>query len=151
MSARETMNEVIRNHSLVHLATVDASGDPCVRAVDFAAGEAENVLYFVTHKLSRKVAQISLNSRVGFAIDREAPTMEEIAAGKYIKGTATAAIIDDQDEMQKAMTLLLAKFPFLADMPGDPADFAVIRLTLQEVLVTDNTVSFGHTEEIDFP
>ena len=151
MSARTTMNEVIRSHNVVHLATIDASGDPCVRVVDYAVGEEENVLYFITHKASRKVSQISTNPRVGFAIDRDAPSMEELAASKYIKGTATAAVINDSDEMKKAMGLLLAKFPFLADMPGDPSDFVCVCLTLRKVLVTDNTVSFDYTEEVNFP
>lgn len=151
MPAPTTMKEVIQNHNLVHLATIDNTGNPCVRVLSYAAGEEDNVLYFVTDRASRKVDQIRQNPWVGFAIDRDVQSLEEMATSKYIKGTAIATIIEDQEEMQKAMGFLLAKLPYLADLPGDPADLVGIRLTLQKVLVTDHTVGFGHTEEVDFP
>ena len=150
MSAEQTMKEVITTHNLMHIATVDEKGLPCVRGVDYAVGDPANVLYFITSKDSRKVAQLSSNNRVAIAIDRDCPGFEELAQLKYIKATGTASVIDTPDEMQKAMGLLLAKFPFLSDLPGDPADFVGIRVTLNQVLVTDNTISFGHTEQIDF-
>lgn len=150
MSARTTMNEVIQSHNVVHLATIDSTGDPCVRVLVYAAGEVDNVLYLLTHKESRKVTQIRRHPRVGFAIDRDAQSREEIAKSKYIKGKGTAVIIKDQDEMQKAMRALTARFPYLAEQPGDPADFVSIRLTLQEVIVSDHTLSFGHTDEVNF-
>ncbi len=52
--------------------------------------------------------------------------------------------------MKLAFGLLLEKFPFLADLPGDPSDFAGVKIELKNVLVTDNTIEFGHTEEINF-
>lgn len=30
MSAKETMPEVIKSHNLVHIATIDSNGFPCV-------------------------------------------------------------------------------------------------------------------------
>ncbi|MDA3915894.1 MAG: pyridoxamine 5'-phosphate oxidase family protein [Deltaproteobacteria bacterium] len=150
MSAKETMNQVLKSYNLMHIATIDANGLPCVRGVDFALSDKENILYFVTRKDSRKVSQIKTNNNVAFAIDKDCPEFKDLAVVKYIKGTGTASIIDGPDEMKKAFGLLMAKFPFLADLPGDPSDFAGIRVELQNILVTDNTISFGDTEEINF-
>ncbi|MCK5099475.1 MAG: pyridoxamine 5'-phosphate oxidase family protein [Desulfobacteraceae bacterium] len=150
MSTKETMSQVLKTYNLMHIATIDANGSPCVRGVDFALSDKENVLYFVTQKDSRKVAQIAGNNNVAFAIDKDCPEFKDLAELKYIKGTGTATLIDSPDEMQKAFGLLIKKFPFLADMPGDPADFAGIKVELKNVLVTDNAIHFGNTEEISF-
>jgi len=150
MEAKGTFREVIQSHNLLSLATVDSDGLPCVRSIDFAAGEEENVLYAITRKDSRKVRQIRGNGRVAFSIDHDCPTWNDLQNLKYVKGSGTAAIIEDPAEMQKAFGLLLQKFPFLKDLPGDPADFVGLRLELKTVLVTDNTIGFGHTETIEY-
>ncbi len=150
MSAKETMLEVIKSHNLVHIATIDSNGLPCVRGVDYAAGNEENILYFVTKKDSRKIGHLVQNSNIAFAIDHDCPVWEDLAKLKYIKGTGTATVIEDPEEMQKAFGLLIQKFPFVAELPGEPSDFACIKVELKNVLVTDNTIEFGNTEEIIF-
>ena len=150
MSAKETMVEVIGSHNLVHIATIDSGGMPCVRGVDYAAGDKENILYFVTGKDSRKIGQLALSSNIAFAIDHDCPAWEDVAKAKYIKGTGTATLVKDPAEIQTAFGLLVKKFPFFANLPGDPSDFAVVKVEFKKVLVTDNTISFGHTEEVNF-
>lgn len=150
MSAKETMLNVVSSYNFMHFSTLDAQGMPHVRGVDFVADEQENILYFLTMKTSRKVEHLSKNNQIAFCIDKDCSTMEELARVKYIKGTGKAFIVDNPEEMQKAMGLLMAKFPFLSELPGEPSDFVGIRLELENVLVTDNTISFGHTEEIQF-
>ena len=143
------MFEVIQSHNLMHLATIDSDGLPCVRGVDYAADKNEAVLYFMTQKTSRKIEHLAKNSTVGFAVDHDCPTFEDLAVVKYIKGRGTAAVVEDPEEIQKASGLLMQKFPFLANLPGDVSDFAIIRVELTNVLVTDNTISFGYTEEVN--
>jgi nitroimidazol reductase NimA-like FMN-containing flavoprotein (pyridoxamine 5'-phosphate oxidase superfamily) len=150
MSAKETMIEVIKSHNLVHIATIDSNGLPCLRGVDYAAGDKENILYFVTKKDSRKMEHLARNSNIAFAIDHDCPSWGDLAKLKYIKGTGTATVINDPEEMQNAFGLLMQKFPFLADLPGEPSDFSGIRVELKDVLVTDNTIDFGNTEEVKF-
>ena len=146
MSVKETIQEVLNNHNLVRIATLDSNGLPCVRSVDYAIGDGENVLYFMTSKQSNKVQQIKNNGNVGFAVDHDCPTPEDLQKLKYVKGRGTAFIIENQQEMMKAMDLLMKKFPFLKDLPGDPSDFVAVKVELKDVLVTDNTIQFGHTE-----
>ena len=144
------MVEVIGSHNLVHIATIDSGGMPCVRGVDYAAGDKENILYFVTRKDSQKIGQIAANSNIAFAIDEDCPEWKDLAKLKYIKGTGTATLVKDPVEAQTAFGLLMKKFPFLSDLPGDPSNFAVVKVELKKVLVSDNTISFGHTEEVNF-
>ena len=150
MSAKETVQEVLRGHNLVRIATVDPAGMPWVRSVDYAMGDGENILYFITRKDSRKVEQLKNNKNVGFAVDHDCPTWEDLQKLKYIKGSAVANLIEDPQEMQKAFGLLLQKLPFLKDLPGDPSDFVGVKVELKEVLVTDNTIGFEHTETVSY-
>ncbi|MCF6245735.1 MAG: pyridoxamine 5'-phosphate oxidase family protein [Desulfobacula sp.] len=150
MSAKETMIKVITTHNLMHLATIDSKGFPHVRGVDYAYGEKADILYFITQKTSRKVEHLSHNNQIAIVIDSDCPNWEDLSQVKYIKATGTASIIKTAREMQKASGLLIKKFPFLANLPGDPSDFVGIRVELKEVLVTDNTISFGNTEKILF-
>ena len=150
MSAKEKVREVVENHNLVHIATIDSDGTPCLRGVDYAVGDSENILYFVTRKDSRKVQQIKNNGNVAIAIDHDCPTWDELQQLKYIKGTGTATLIEDPEEMQKAFGLLTQKFPFFENLPGDPSDFVGIKVELREVLLTDNTITFAHTEIVTY-
>ena len=45
---------------------------------------------------------------------------------------------------------LMRKFPFLENLPGEPSDFLVLKVELKEVLVTDNTIGFNHTESVTY-
>jgi nitroimidazol reductase NimA-like FMN-containing flavoprotein (pyridoxamine 5'-phosphate oxidase superfamily) len=148
MSLNDKVKEILAAHNLVHIATTDSDGMPHVRGVDYAVSEKENVLYFITRNDSRKVRHITGNRNVAVAIDHDCPTWKELQAAKYLKGTATAAAVTDPEEMQKAFGLMVQKFPFLKDLPGDPSGSVAIRIELREVLVTDHTVGFGHTETI---
>jgi general stress protein 26 len=150
MGTKETINEVLNGHNLVRIATIDSGGAPCVRSVDYATGDSENILYFITQKDSRKVHQIGNNGNVAFAIDHDCPTWDDLQKLKYIKGTGSATLVQDPEEMQKAFGLLMQKFPFLKDLPGDPSDFVGVKLELKEVFVTDNTIEFGHTETFTY-
>jgi general stress protein 26 len=150
MSAKETASEVIKGHNLLRLATIGPKGLPCVRSVDYAVGDSENVLYFMTHKDSRKVRQIRSNRNIAFTIDHDCPTGKDLQNLKYIKGTGTATLIEDRREMEMASGRLMQKFPFLKDLPGDPTDFVGIRVEFKEILVTDNTIQFGHTESVAY-
>ena len=87
---------------------------------------------------------------MAIAIDHDCPTWDELQQLKYIKGTGTATLIEDPEEMQKAYGLLTQKFPFFENLPGDPSDFVGIKVELGEVLLTDNTITFAHTEIVTY-
>jgi general stress protein 26 len=148
--SKDKINDVVMNHNLVHLATVDADGQPHVRGVDYAAEEGAGCIYFVTQKTSRKVQHIMGNQNISFVIDHDCPSWEMLQELIYIKGTGVANIVEDPEEMQKAFGLLMQKFPFLSELPGEPTDFVGVRIDFKEVLLTDNTISFGDTETVNY-
>ncbi len=150
MKIEEKVDAILANHNLVHIATINKLGHPAVRGVNFVSGDKAGVLYFLTRKDSNKVAQIKENKIVSIAIDHDSPSMEELMELYYLKATATAQIVENMDELNTAMGLLMNKFAFLTDLPGDKNDFAVVKIKLHEVAVTDNRESFGHTELITY-
>ena len=147
MSSKITFKEVVESHNLVHIASIDENGNPCVRGVDYASDENMN-LYFITHKATRKVNQFKNNNKISFVIDHDCPSFEELLKLKYVKGNGIVSAIENPAEMQKAMGLIMTKFPFLKNLPGEPSDFIPYKITPSDILVTDNTISFGNTVEI---
>ncbi len=150
MSTIEKIKDIVTSHNLLHLATIDKEGNPAVRGVDYAAEENGKDLYFVTKKDSNKVSQISQSNTVSVVIDHDCPTAQDLMQLCYLKATAIAQVVTDPSEAQSAMQLLMEKFPFIAELPGERDDFCVVKISLKEVLVTDNRVSFNHTESHAF-
>lgn len=148
MSAKETVKQVIEKHNLMHIASLDSNGVPCVRGVDYASDENLN-LYFISNRHTRKVEQIKANGNVGFVIDHDCANMAALQRLKYIKGTGITTEITSPEEIQKTVGLIMQKFPHLRDLPFGPKDMKVYKVELKEVLLTDNTVSFGHTETVE--
>lgn len=84
MNSKETIQEVVNDHNLVHIATIDSDGFPCVRGVDYAVGDSENILYFITRKDSRKVQHIKNNGNVAIAVDHDCAGWDDLQKLKYI-------------------------------------------------------------------
>jgi general stress protein 26 len=148
MNSKEKIAEVVRKHNLMYVGTVDEKGMPKVRSVDYAMGEDESVLYFITNKSTDKVKEIRANNNVFIVIDHDCHSMEALSKLTYIKATAKAYVSESPEEVQKAFGLIIQKFPYLKDLPGDPSDFVGVRVELEKVTLIDNGVHFGYTEEV---
>lgn len=150
MSVKDKIKEVIKNHNLMCISTIDENGMPKARSVDYAIGEDESVLYFITNKATDKIKEIKNNNNVYVVIDHDCSSMEELQQLKYIKASGKAYIAETSEETQKTFMHILEKFPHLKDLPGDPSDFVGLRVELDEVILTDNTVHFGYMEDISY-
>lgn len=150
MNAKEKVLEVVKKHNLMYVGTVDENGMPKVRSVDYAMGEDESVLYFITHKTTDKLKQIRNNNNVFIVIDHDCHSMEALQKLMYIKATAKAYISETPEQVQNAFGAIMQKFPYLKDLPGDPSDFVGVRVELENVKLTDNQVQFGYTEEVKY-
>ena len=62
---------------------------------------------------------------------------------------AIAEILTNPDEINKAMGLLMQKFPFLKDMPEPEEPMAVVKITPKIISVLNYELGFGHTELIE--
>jgi len=150
MDSKAKIKDVVERNNLVHIATLGEDGLPHVRGVDYAAGDEEGCIYFLTNRDSRKVAHIRSNNGVGFVIDRDCPSLEQMLGLVYIKGSGTATIVEDPEGLEKVFGLLLLKFPFLKDLSVNPADLVGVRVDFGEIFLTDNTLGFGQTEIVNF-
>lgn len=150
MNTKEKVLDVVKKHNLLYVGTVDENGMPKVRSVDYAMGEDESVLYFITHKTTDKVKEMKKNNSIYIVIDHDCHSMEALQKLVYIKGNAKAYVSETPEEAQKAFQVILQKFPHLKDLPGDPSDFVGVRVELETVKLTDNTVHFGYTEEVKY-
>ncbi|PAB59823.1 pyridoxamine 5'-phosphate oxidase family protein [Anaeromicrobium sediminis] len=150
MNSKEKIVEVMKKHNLMSIATVDENQMPKVRSVDYAMGEDESTLYFITHKFTDKVGEIKANPNVYISIDEDGKSMEELSKMMYLKASGKAYIAETEEEMGKIFGAIMTKFPHLKDLPGEPTDFLGIKVELDTVKLTDNNVSFGHTEEVSY-
>ncbi|MCT4620303.1 MAG: pyridoxamine 5'-phosphate oxidase family protein [Marinisporobacter sp.] len=150
MQVKEKIKEVIKNHNLMCVSNIDEKGMPKARSVDYATGEDESVLYFITHKATSKIKEFENNNNVFVVIDHDCDSMEELQKLKYIKASGKAYMSETPEETQKAFMYILKKFPHLKGLPGDPSDFVGVRVELDKVILTDNTVQFGYMEEVSY-
>ena len=148
---RNKIKKILESHDLLRLATLDENGFPNVRSVDFANdAEDESKIYFTTFKETNKVKELAKNNNVYIVVDKPANSIEELAKIQYIRATGLATELNSPEEIQKAMELLMTKYPFLKDLPGDPSMMSLYRIDLKEVKVTDNSLGFGHVDTFKY-
>jgi len=151
MSINEKIKNILSQHELLTLGTLDETGFPDVRSVDFAVdNEDESKIYFTTFKGTKKVKEIELNNQVYVVVDKAANSIEELAQIKYLRAKGKAYVVNEPEEAQKAMGLLMQKYPFLSELPGDPSMMSIYRIELSEVAVTDNSLGFGHVDHHNY-
>ena len=150
MESKEKVNKLLTSHNIMCLSTIDEAGFPRGRSVNFVIDNNESVLYFITHKLSDKIRHIKHNSNVFLVVDHDCHSMAELQQLVYMRSTDKAYIIDTPEERKSVLRLLVEKFPYMLmiDQPFDAEDLLAVRVELGQAVVFDNTVQFGHREEI---
>lgn len=148
---RTKIKNILESHDLLRLATLDESGFPNVRSVDYAIdSENESIIYFTTFTGTNKVKEIEANKHVYIVVDKSANSIEELSQIQYIRAKGVASKLMSQSEMQTAMGLLMRKYPFLSELPGDPSMMSLFRIDLKEIKVTDNSLGFGHVDSFSY-
>ncbi len=148
MTPNEKVEKILKEHDLISLASISVDGKPKVRSVDFVMGDDISTLYFITNRNTDKVNELKNNKNVHISVDHSCPSMEELAQLSYIKGEGTVKIAETPEESGMIFGRIIEKFPYLQNLPGDPSDFVGITVKLNQIFLTDNTISFGHTEAI---
>lgn len=143
-----TLKEIMDKNTLMTLCTVDEQGFPKGRSVDYAMGEDEKTVYMITMKNTDKVKEIANNNNVFVVIDYDVEGMEELSKVQYVKAKGKAYLAENDEETMIAFGKIVAKYPYLQGLPGEPSDFVGVRIELSEASITDNTVHFGYTEKI---
>jgi len=146
---RERVQAYLAAHHVLTLATDGADG-PWAAAVFYAhEGWA---LYFLSAPATRHARNIARSARVSATIQEDYSDWRDIK-GVQLEGTATRL---SGGEEERIRSLYAAKFPFLRQRTEAPAAIVAAlkkvgwyRLSPQRVYFIDNSVAFGHRDEID--
>mgnify|MGYP001550645614 FL=1 len=133
------------------LATAGGDG-PWAAAVFYVH---ENwALYFLSGSSSRHCRNLAHNPRVSATIQQDYSDWREIK-GVQLEGVATRL---SGAEPERARSLYGAKFPLLRNPADAPAEIAKAiakiswyRIVPERAYFIDNSVAFGHRDEIDLP
>ena len=135
-------------HRVMTLATAGDAG-PWAAAV-FYAHEGWS-LYFLSAPTSRHCRNIARNPRLSATIQEDYPDWRQIK-GIQLEGTAAPLT---GGERERAQALYGEKFPLLRNPPAAIAQalsrIGWYRVAPERAWFIDNSVAFGHRDEIDLP
>lgn len=146
------MNDVLQGkilglldgHRTMTIATVRPDGWPQATTVGYA--NEGLTLYFLCGLDSQKAGNLARDDRCSITIDDDTGEVMEITG---LSMAARAARVTDAAEAQKAMQLLMARYPAqraaLPALPA-PAEVAIFRVTPTVISVLDYRKGFGHTD-----
>ena len=163
---RARVLDYIQRHNTMTIATCEGNR-PWAAAVFYT--HRAFVFYYLSDPNSDHSRHVAANPEVALAIHEDYRDWREIK-GVQIQGTA--AMVTDPSEIEDAWRLYLAKYPFVenwllrlarplglgrlaraaGDAVGDLArrvgSVRFYRVAARRVLYTDNSMGFGHREEL---
>jgi nitroimidazol reductase NimA-like FMN-containing flavoprotein (pyridoxamine 5'-phosphate oxidase superfamily) len=148
------MEEVIRTkilalldqHRNMTLATLRPDGWPQATTVGYANDGLTP--YFLCGLDSQKATNLARDNRVSLTIDDDTPEVMDITG---LSMAARAQAVVDRAEAEKALRLLMLKYPEQKSLPSSlPMSTAenvrIFRLTPTVISVLDYSKGFGHTD-----
>lgn len=144
---RRKILTLLDQHRIMTIATLRPDGWPQATTVGYA--NEGLTLYFLCGPDSQKAANLARNDRVSLTIDHDTPQVMEITG---LSMAAHAQVVDDPTEAEKALRLLMLKYPQQASIPvpmPTPADVRIFRVTPIVISVLDYSKGFGHTDLVN--
>jgi PPOX class probable F420-dependent enzyme len=141
---KEKILALLDEHRNMSIATLRPDGWPQVTTVGYASDGL--TLYFLCGPDSQKAANLARDDRVSLAIDHDTPQVMEISG---LSMAARAHVVRDPDEAEKALRMLMLKYPPQGGLPlpmPKPEEVRIFRVTPTVVSVLDYTKGFGHTD-----
>lgn len=143
---RAQILSILDRHRNMTVATLRADGWPQATTVGYANDGL--TLYFLCGIDSQKATNLARDSRVSLTIDDDTAEIMEITG---LSMAARAQAVDDRAEAEKALHLLMQKYPEQKSLPASlpmptPDDVRIFRLTPTVISVLDYSKGFGHTE-----
>jgi len=135
---------LLDEHRNMSIATLRRDGWPQVTTVGYASDGL--TLYFLCGPDSQKAANLARDDRVSLTIDHDTPQVMEISG---LSMAARAQMVRDPDEAEKALRMLMLKYPPQGDLPlpmPKPEEVRIFRVTPTVISVLDYTKGFGHTD-----
>jgi len=144
---RQKILSLLDQHRIMTIATLRPDGWPQATTVGYANDGL--AIYFLCGPESQKAANLARDDRVSLTIDSDTPQVMEITG---LSMAARAQAVVDPAEAQKALGLLMQRYPEQASLPlpmPTPADVRIFRVTPIVVSVLDYTKGFGHTDLVN--
>lgn len=141
---KQKILSLLDQHRIMTIATLRPDGWPQATTVGYA--NEGLTLYFLCGLDSQKAANLARDDRVSLTIDHDTPQVMEIAG---LSMAARAQAVLDEAEAEKALHLLMLKYPQQADFPlpmPSPADVRIFRVTPLVISVLDYSKGFAHTD-----
>ncbi|WP_091740682.1 pyridoxamine 5'-phosphate oxidase family protein [Phenylobacterium immobile] len=141
---RAQILSLIQEHRIMSIATLRGDGWPQVTTVGYANDDL--ALYFLCGLDSQKASNLARDNRVSLTIDHDTPQVMEI---KGLSMAGRAEVVTERAEGEKALALLLARYPQQAgpELPlPKPDDVRIFRVEPIVISVLDYSKGFGHTE-----
>jgi nitroimidazol reductase NimA-like FMN-containing flavoprotein (pyridoxamine 5'-phosphate oxidase superfamily) len=141
---KQTILALLDQHRIMTIATLRPDGWPQATTVGYA--NEGLTLYFLCGPQSQKATNLARDNRVSLTIDHDTPQVMEITG---LSMAARAQPVVDAIEAEKAMGLLMRKYPEQASIPlpmPKPTDVRIFRVTPVVISVLDYTKGFAHTD-----
>jgi nitroimidazol reductase NimA-like FMN-containing flavoprotein (pyridoxamine 5'-phosphate oxidase superfamily) len=141
---RSQILSILAGNRDMTIATLRPDGWPQATTVGFANDGF--TLYFLCGLESQKAANLARDDRVSITVDHDTPQVMEITG---LSMAARAARVTDPAEAERALRLLMARYPEQQglDIPMPKAsEVALFRVTPEVISVLDYAKGFGHTE-----
>ncbi len=137
---------ILDQHRNMTLATLRPDGWPQATTVGYANDEL--TLYFLCGLDSQKATNLARDNRVSLTIDDDTPQVMQITG---LSMAARAQAVVDRAEAEKALRLLMLKYPEQKSLPSSlpmptPENVRIFRLTPTVISVLDYSKGFGHTD-----
>jgi len=141
---RKTIVTLLDRHQIMTIATMRPDGWPQATTVGYANDGI--TIYFLCGPDSQKAANLARDDRVSLTVDHDTPQVMEITG---LSMAARAKPVKDRTEAEKALRLLMSKYPQQDSLPlpmPKPEDVAIFRVTPVVISVLDYSKGFGHTD-----
>ena len=141
---KRTVLRLLDQHRVMRLATLRPDGWPQATTVGY--GNDGMTLYFLCGLDSQKAANLTRDDRVSLTVDHDTAQVMEITG---LSIAARAQAVTDPAEGEKAMRLMMQKYPQQNSMPLPMPKFSevrVFRVTPAIISVLDYSKGFGHTD-----
>jgi nitroimidazol reductase NimA-like FMN-containing flavoprotein (pyridoxamine 5'-phosphate oxidase superfamily) len=143
---RQQIRRLLDQHRIMTVATLRADGWPQATTVGYANDGL--TLYFLCGLDSQKAVNLERDNRLSLTIDHDTPQVMEITG---LSMAARAVPVTDAAEGEKALQLLMQKYPEQTSLPLPMPKFAevrIFRVTPTVISVLDYSKGFGHTDLI---
>jgi nitroimidazol reductase NimA-like FMN-containing flavoprotein (pyridoxamine 5'-phosphate oxidase superfamily) len=141
---RESILALLDQHRTMRIATLRPDGWPQVTTVGYA--NEGLAIYFLCGPDSQKASNLARDDRVSLAIDDDPAQVVDITG---LSMAARATEVTDPAEAEKAIRLLLSRYPYqkgVYPQTSKASEVRVFRLRPTVISVLDYSKGFGHTD-----